>query len=320
MAVERVSRDVAQAGAGGELVSAHSRPARARSDVGARARRGGGAQGRRGAGHRRARRRGVALDSRRGARRSHFPTRGGTRWCMACATAKNSCEPLDDRRRSIRSIRSRHFPRARPRRRHRAEAEHAARVPFLDGARFAGRHRDDRARRGRASGRTGRFRAIYGVVVEGFSYTDLQTPLHDVLGHDGTPGGASLAATERAEIRLYTAAVLRQVPEEPLQPVPMGAGVSRRRRRRRRRAAHGRLSAATDARTAIPDRRLSRRRHRRADLSRRRLSARPRGGAPQHHRRVRARDEDERGRVAPAVDLRALSRSRRARSPRSAST
>src|SRR5918992_4292572 len=63
---------------------------------------------------------------------------------------------------------------------------------------------------------------VYGVVVEGFSYTDLQSPLHDVLGFDGTPGSASLAATERAEIRLYTAHVLRHVPEEPLQPVPMG--------------------------------------------------------------------------------------------------
>jgi DNA helicase HerA-like ATPase len=68
----------------------------------------------------------------------------------------------------------------------------------------------------------GQIPQVYGIVVEGFSYTDLQTPLHDVLGHDGTPTGASLAATERAEIRLYTAAVLRQVPEEPLQPVPMG--------------------------------------------------------------------------------------------------
>src|SRR5436190_4417263 len=63
---------------------------------------------------------------------------------------------------------------------------------------------------------------IYGIVVEGFSYTDLQSPLHDVLGHDGIPSAASYAATERAEIRLYTAAVLRQIPEEPLQPVPMG--------------------------------------------------------------------------------------------------
>jgi hypothetical protein len=63
---------------------------------------------------------------------------------------------------------------------------------------------------------------IYGIIVEGFSYTDLQTPMHDVLGHDGLPTMAGYAATERAEIRLYTAAVLRQIPEEPLQPVPMG--------------------------------------------------------------------------------------------------
>jgi hypothetical protein len=69
----------------------------------------------------------------------------------------------------------------------------------------------------------GQIPEIYGIVVEGFSYTDLATPLHDMLGHDGTPDGASLASTQRAEIRLYTAAVLRQVPEEPLQPVPMGA-------------------------------------------------------------------------------------------------
>src|SRR5438094_2464085 len=63
---------------------------------------------------------------------------------------------------------------------------------------------------------------IYGIVVEGFSYTDLQSPMHDVLGHDGLPTTAGYAASERAEIRLYTAAVLRQIPEEPLQPVPMG--------------------------------------------------------------------------------------------------
>ena len=68
----------------------------------------------------------------------------------------------------------------------------------------------------------GQIPRIYGIVVEGFSYTDLQSPLHDVLGHDGTPQAADLAATDRAEIRLYTAPVLRQIPEEPLQPVPMG--------------------------------------------------------------------------------------------------
>ncbi|MES2179038.1 MAG: ATP-binding protein [Gemmatimonadota bacterium] len=62
---------------------------------------------------------------------------------------------------------------------------------------------------------------VYGVVTEGFSWTDLASPLHDVMGHDAQPG--TVAATDRAEIRLYTAAVLRHIPEEPLQPVPMGS-------------------------------------------------------------------------------------------------
>jgi uncharacterized protein len=65
--------------------------------------------------------------------------------------------------------------------------------------------------------------SVYGVVTEGFSYSDLDTPMHDVLGHDGSPAHPGFAATERAEIRLYTAAVLRQIPDEPVQPVPMGA-------------------------------------------------------------------------------------------------
>jgi DNA helicase HerA-like ATPase len=63
---------------------------------------------------------------------------------------------------------------------------------------------------------------VYGVVVEGLSFTDLLSPLHDVLGHDGDPRASAIAPTERPEVRLYTAAVLRQIPEEPLQPVPMG--------------------------------------------------------------------------------------------------
>ena len=63
---------------------------------------------------------------------------------------------------------------------------------------------------------------VYGIVTEGFSYTDLASPLHDVMGFDGSPSAESLSQTDRAEIRLYTAAVLRHVPEEPLQPVPMG--------------------------------------------------------------------------------------------------
>lgn len=64
---------------------------------------------------------------------------------------------------------------------------------------------------------------IYGVVTDGLSYTDLASPLHDVIGHDASPADALLAPTERAEIRLYSAAVLRQLPDEPLQPVPMGS-------------------------------------------------------------------------------------------------
>jgi DNA helicase HerA-like ATPase len=69
----------------------------------------------------------------------------------------------------------------------------------------------------------GQIPRVYGVVTEGLSYTDLESPLHDVIGLDGAPGAGATAPTERAEIRLYTAAVLRQQPDEPLQPVPMGA-------------------------------------------------------------------------------------------------
>ena len=68
----------------------------------------------------------------------------------------------------------------------------------------------------------GQLLTVYGVVVEGFSYTDLQTPLHDVIGADGDPANAVRAPTDRTEIRLYTAHALRHVPDEPLQPVPMG--------------------------------------------------------------------------------------------------
>src|SRR3982075_1094867 len=63
---------------------------------------------------------------------------------------------------------------------------------------------------------------IYGIIVEGLSYTDLQSPMHEVLGHDGSPTLAGVTSTERAENRLYTAAVLRHIAEDPLQPVPMG--------------------------------------------------------------------------------------------------
>jgi uncharacterized protein len=66
-------------------------------------------------------------------------------------------------------------------------------------------------------------RIVYGVVTDGFAYSDLMTPMHAVLGADGDPVAAGLEPSQRAEIRLYSAAVLRQMPEEPLQPVPLGA-------------------------------------------------------------------------------------------------
>ena len=66
-------------------------------------------------------------------------------------------------------------------------------------------------------------RTVYGVVTDAFAYSDLMTPLHAVIGADGDPTAAGLEPTERAEIRLFLGAVLRQVPEEPLQPVPLGA-------------------------------------------------------------------------------------------------
>ena len=60
---------------------------------------------------------------------------------------------------------------------------------------------------------------VYGVVVEGFGFTDLGSALHDYIGSEGDPGAESM--TIRPEVKCYTAAVLRVDPEEPLQPVPV---------------------------------------------------------------------------------------------------
>jgi DNA helicase HerA-like ATPase len=64
-------------------------------------------------------------------------------------------------------------------------------------------------------------RVVHGIVTEAFAYSDLVNPMHDVIGADGDPAAVGLQPTERAEIRLFAAAVLRQTPEEPLQPVPL---------------------------------------------------------------------------------------------------
>ncbi|NLN75750.1 MAG: ATP-binding protein [Armatimonadetes bacterium] len=61
---------------------------------------------------------------------------------------------------------------------------------------------------------------VFGVVVEGFGFTDLGSPLHDYIGSEGDPN--TEPPTLRPEIKLYSAAVLRVEPEEPLQPVPVG--------------------------------------------------------------------------------------------------
>ena len=67
----------------------------------------------------------------------------------------------------------------------------------------------------------GRLPQVFGVVMEGQGWTDMLSPLDDVLARDGQPDGG-LVSTQRTEIRLYTASVLRHIPDEPLQPVPMG--------------------------------------------------------------------------------------------------
>ena len=63
-------------------------------------------------------------------------------------------------------------------------------------------------------------RTVYAVVVDGRAYSDLATPLHDVVAAEGDPA-SERPPTRRTEIRLWTAAVLRHVPEEPVQPVPL---------------------------------------------------------------------------------------------------
>jgi len=63
---------------------------------------------------------------------------------------------------------------------------------------------------------------VYGIVNEGISYTDLESPMHDYISADCEPQSTHFAQTERPEIRYYTASVLKMEPEEPIQPVPIG--------------------------------------------------------------------------------------------------
>ncbi len=63
-------------------------------------------------------------------------------------------------------------------------------------------------------------RSVYAVVVDGKAYSDLATPIHEVVASGGDPAGER-APTRRTEVRLWTAAVLRHEPDEPVQPVPL---------------------------------------------------------------------------------------------------
>ena len=63
-------------------------------------------------------------------------------------------------------------------------------------------------------------RIVHAVIVDGRAYSDLPTPLHEVVAAEGNPA-AQPPPTRRVEIRLWTAAVLRQEPPEPVQPVPL---------------------------------------------------------------------------------------------------
>jgi hypothetical protein len=68
----------------------------------------------------------------------------------------------------------------------------------------------------------GEGRVVHGVVTDGQAWSDLPSPLHAALGADGDPAGPA-EPTTRTEVRVFTAAVLRHAPEEPLKPVPLGA-------------------------------------------------------------------------------------------------
>ena len=74
----------------------------------------------------------------------------------------------------------------------------------------------------KAEGTGERPATAYGIVVDGASYTDLETALHDYVALGGEPAAGAAAGGTRPEVRTYTAAVLRHEPAEPLQPVASG--------------------------------------------------------------------------------------------------
>lgn len=64
---------------------------------------------------------------------------------------------------------------------------------------------------------------VYGVVTDGLAYSDVISPPQSTIRTGLDPSTVPPEQAPRGQVRLYTAAVLRQIPEEPLQPVPLGA-------------------------------------------------------------------------------------------------
>ena len=64
-------------------------------------------------------------------------------------------------------------------------------------------------------------RVVYGTVVDGAAWLEYPESLQAQADDRDSPFGAGIAPQPEA-VRLYTAAVLRQLPEEPMQPVPPG--------------------------------------------------------------------------------------------------
>lgn len=61
---------------------------------------------------------------------------------------------------------------------------------------------------------------VYGTVVEAHGFNDLESPLHEFMSLGGRPGIEP--PTSRPEMRVFQAAVLRRIPEEPVGAVPIG--------------------------------------------------------------------------------------------------
>jgi DNA helicase HerA-like ATPase len=61
---------------------------------------------------------------------------------------------------------------------------------------------------------------VYGTVVEVLGFNDLESPLHEFLSVGGKAD--TECPTERPEMRVFQAAVLRRVPDEPISAVPIG--------------------------------------------------------------------------------------------------